>query len=78
MFEILAVLGLPLAGAALLAVLGHRPVAPSVNVAASFATFLAALLRFVRADIDADPFRTPFAVQIDRGCLGRRSLVDAG
>ena len=42
MLEILAVLGLPLAGAALLALLGHRPVAPTVNVAASFATFLAA------------------------------------
>jgi hydrogenase-4 component F len=40
--EILLVLGLPLAGAALLALLGHRPVAPTVNVAVSLATFLAA------------------------------------
>jgi hydrogenase-4 component F len=40
--EILFVLGVPLAGAALLAALGHRGIAPAVNVAVSLATFLAA------------------------------------
>ncbi len=42
MIEILAVLGIPLAGAALLALIGHRDGAPNVNVAASLATFIAA------------------------------------
>jgi hydrogenase-4 component F len=40
--EILFVLGLPLGGAALLALLGHRPVAAAVNAGVSLATFLAA------------------------------------
>jgi len=40
--EILAVLGFPLSGAAVLAALGHHRIAPKVNVAASLATFLAA------------------------------------
>ncbi len=43
MIEILAVLGLPLAGAAVLAWVGHKPVAPKVNIAVSLATFLAAV-----------------------------------
>jgi hydrogenase-4 component F len=42
MIEILFVLGIPLAGAALLALVGHREQAPVVNVAASLATFVAA------------------------------------
>ncbi len=42
MIEILAVLGIPLAGAALLALVGHRDGAPAVNVATSFATLIAA------------------------------------
>ncbi len=42
MIEILAVLGAPLAGAALLALVGHRDEAPGINVAASLATFIAA------------------------------------
>ena len=42
MIEILLVLGFPLAGACVLAAVGHRRIAPSVNVAASFCTFLAA------------------------------------
>ena len=42
MIEILAVLGIPLAGAALLALVGDRDGAPAVNVATSFATFVAA------------------------------------
>jgi len=42
MIEILLVLGLPLAGAAILAAVGHRRVAPTVNVVVSFCTFLAA------------------------------------
>ncbi|MFO1303470.1 MAG: hydrogenase 4 subunit F [Burkholderiales bacterium] len=41
MIEIALVLGLPLAGAALLAALGHRDVAAKINVTASLATFLA-------------------------------------
>jgi hydrogenase-4 component F len=40
--EILLVLGLPLAGSALLALFGHRRVAPRINVAVSLATLLAA------------------------------------
>ncbi len=42
MIEVLFVLALPLAGAAILALVGHRPEAPAINAAASFATFLAA------------------------------------
>jgi len=41
--EILAVLGLPLAGAALLAIVGERRIAPTINVAMSLLTFIAAL-----------------------------------
>ena len=43
MIEILAVLGSPLAGAALLALIGERRGAPAVNVAVSFVTFAAAV-----------------------------------
>ena len=42
MIEILAVLGLPVAGAVILAVIGHRREAPVVNVLVSFLTFAAA------------------------------------
>ncbi len=42
MIEILAVLGMPVAGSALLALVGHRKGAPNLNVAASLATFIAA------------------------------------
>jgi len=42
MIEILLVLGLPLAGAALLALVGDRRSAPQVNVAVSLVTFVAA------------------------------------
>ena len=42
MVEIVLVLGLPLAGAALLALIGERRSAPQVNVAVSLATFVAA------------------------------------
>ena len=48
MIEILAVLGLPLAGAALLAIVGERRIAPRVNVAVSLLTFLAAVALTVR------------------------------
>ena len=41
--EIVAVLALPVIGAALLALVGHRRYAPAVNVAASVATFAAAV-----------------------------------
>jgi hydrogenase-4 component F len=40
--EIVFVLGLPLVGSALLALFGHRRVAPTINVAVSLATLLAA------------------------------------
>jgi hydrogenase-4 component F len=46
--EILAVLGFPVAGAAVLAAVGHRRFAPAVNVAASLATFAAAALLAAR------------------------------
>ncbi|MFO1311341.1 MAG: hydrogenase 4 subunit F [Burkholderiales bacterium] len=41
MIEIVLVLGLPLAGAAILAALGHRRVAAKINTIASLATFVA-------------------------------------
>jgi len=50
--EILAVLGLPLVGAALLAVIGERRFAPAVNVAISLFTFVAALALTVRVAVD--------------------------
>ena len=46
--EILAVLGFPLAGAALLAVIGERRQAAAVNIAFSFLTFAAAVALTVR------------------------------
>jgi len=46
--EILAVLGFPLAGAALLAIVGERRIAPRVNVGVSLFTFLAATALTVR------------------------------
>jgi len=46
--EILAVLGFPLAGAAVLAALGERRQAPAVNIAFSFLTFAAAVALTVR------------------------------
>ena len=46
--EIVFVLALPVAGAALLAIVGHRAFAPTVNVAISVGTFLAAAALTVR------------------------------
>ena len=51
MIEILAVLGFPLAGAALLALIGERRGAPTVNVAVSFLTFVAAVALTARVVI---------------------------
>jgi len=48
MIEIVAVLGFPLAGAVLLAIIGERRHAPAVNVAVSFLTFAAATALTVR------------------------------
>ena len=48
MIEILAVLGFPLAGAAVLAIMGERRHAPDVNVVASLLTFAAAVALTVR------------------------------
>ena len=52
MIEILAVLGFPLAGAALLALIGERRQAPAVNVAVSCLTFVAAVALTVRVIVD--------------------------
>jgi len=50
--EILAVLGFPLGGAALLALVGERQQAPAVNVAASFLTFAAAVALTARVIVN--------------------------
>ena len=55
MIEIAAVLGLPLAGAALLALVGHRKAAPTVNVTVSLCTLLAAAALTARVIADG-PF----------------------
>ena len=52
MIEILAVLGFPLGGAALLALVGERQQAPAVNVAASFLTFAAAVALTARVIVN--------------------------
>ena len=52
MIEILAVLGFPLAGAALLALVGERRIAPRVNVAMSLLTLLAATALTARVIAD--------------------------
>jgi hydrogenase-4 component F len=48
MLEILAVLGIPLAGGLVLAAMGERRLAPAVNVGTSFLTFVAAVLLTAR------------------------------
>src|SRR5262245_12314104 len=48
MIEIVAVLGLPIAGAVLLAATGHRRYAPTINVIVSFLVLLAAAALTVR------------------------------
>ncbi|MEJ7668890.1 MAG: hydrogenase 4 subunit F [Casimicrobiaceae bacterium] len=50
--EVIAVLLLPLIGGALLALVGERDVAPMFNIAASFATFVAAAVLTVRVISD--------------------------
>jgi len=50
--EMLAVLGFPLAGAAVLALIGERREAPAVNVAVSFFTFAAAVALTARVFVD--------------------------
>ena len=52
MIEILAVLGFPLGGAAVLALVGERQQAPAVNVAASFLTFAAAVALTARVIVN--------------------------
>jgi hydrogenase-4 component F len=52
MIELLAVLGFPLLGAAVLALVGEREHAPAVNVGASFCTFAAAVALTVRVATD--------------------------
>jgi hydrogenase-4 component F len=63
--EIILVLGLPVAGAAVLAWVGHRSYAPVVNVAASACTLLAAAALTIRV-IEHGPLLT----------LGNQFLVD--
>src|SRR5215510_1010149 len=46
--EVLIVLGLPLSGAILLALAGHRAWAPELNATVSFATFFASLVLTAR------------------------------
>jgi hydrogenase-4 component F len=53
--EIIAVLALPLVGAAALALVGHRSFAPEVNAAASFGTLVAAAALTLRV-IEHGPF----------------------
>jgi hydrogenase-4 component F len=55
-WEILAVLGIPLAGGVLLALVGHRRVAAELNVALSIATFAAAAALTVRVVRDGPLF----------------------
>jgi hydrogenase-4 component F len=64
--EILAVLGFPFAGAALLAVVGERRVAPSVNVAVSLATLIAAVALTMRVIVDGPML-----------AIGRQFFVDS-
>ncbi len=52
MIEILAVLGIPLAGALVLALMGERDEAATVNIVASFATFVAAAVLTARVVTD--------------------------
>src|SRR3954469_15552037 len=50
--EILAVLGFPVLGGIVLAIIGHRRQAPEINVVVSFLTFLAAAALTARVIID--------------------------
>ena len=52
MIEIIAVLGFPLAGAALLAIIGERDIAPVVNVSVSLLTLVSAVALTVRVIVD--------------------------
>ena len=52
MNEILAVLGFPLAGGFVLAIVGEREEAPAVNVVASFLTFAASVALTARVVAD--------------------------
>jgi hydrogenase-4 component F len=65
MIEIVLVLALPVSGAAVLAIIGHRTYAPAVNVAASLGTLVAACALTWRVIEDG-----PLLV------LGRQFLVD--
>ena len=66
MIEILAVLGFPFVGAALLAMIGERRVAGDVNVAVSFLTFAAAVALTARVIVDGPQL-----------VLGRQFFVDS-
>ena len=55
MNEIIAVLGLPLLGAAMLALVGHRRIAAELNILASLSTFVAAMVLTARV-IREGPF----------------------
>jgi hypothetical protein len=80
--EILAVLGIPLIGASVLALVGDRRIAPTVNVTASFLTFAAATALTIRVITDGpllvlnkqffvDPFNV-FLVALTASSASRR------
>ena len=71
MIEILAVLGFPLAGAALLVIIGERAAAPAVNVTTSLLTFAAAVALTMRVVTEG-----PLLLSIRTCVLDRQFFVD--
>src|SRR5437867_9961454 len=65
MVEVILVLLLPVIGAGVLALVGHRPYAPAVNIAVSLCTFAAAAALTIRV-IDSGPLLV----------LGKQFLID--
>jgi hydrogenase-4 component F len=74
MIEILLVLGLPIVGGIVLALIGERDEAPAINVVASLLTFLASVALTVRVIVDG-----PLLVVVNEGplrVLDRQFFVD--
>ena len=71
--EIVWVLGVPLAGSALLGLFGHRRHAPEINIAFSFGTLVAAAVLVMRV-IDAGPLEAGRVLHI-RGVDGNTLQV---
>src|SRR5258705_11658418 len=63
--EIAIVLGLPLAGALLLALAGHKDWAPELNATMSFATFFAAILLTTRVVAEGPMVWLPESLEVD-------------